>query len=334
MFQKPRHGHERDGEHDALRRRKSRREQSDRDRGELEPLDVRAEVARDHERDAGSRRGRRRRDRAAAARRGTRAVTRMPSTAKATPGMKSASENGNWPSPGKSAAQDELEHAGGAERPKTVARARPALQRAPGEHDAPGAGTRAGSRAASGRRSPAKTRLRPRCNAFNAKSASAAPSANGKRRRQRDPGPEDGEGPARETRSRPPLLPHDERERERGRADRRDREHLDPDQRCERVVEEAVGDERVAAAVPEVVPEREAVLEQEGALVGVRGRDRPRVGRARRCRPVNVAATAAEIAASRTRSRRSTTAHTGQSKAPGDHHAAVTRRRRRRDAPL
>ena len=48
-----------------------------------------------------------------------------------------------------------------------------------------------------------------------------------------------------------------------------DREHLDPEHRRQRVVDEAVGDERVAAGVPEVVPDREAVLEQERALVGV-----------------------------------------------------------------
>ena len=45
---------------------------------------------------------------------------------------------------------------------------------------------------------------------------------------------------------------------------------LIPITRGERVVEEAVGDERVAAAVPEVVPEGEAVLEEERPLVGVR----------------------------------------------------------------
>src|SRR5581483_367469 len=38
----------------------------------------------------------------------------------------------------------------------------------------------------------------------------------------------------------------------------------------ERVVEEAVGDEAVAARVPEVVPEREAVLEEHASLVEVR----------------------------------------------------------------
>ena len=45
---------------------------------------------------------------------------------------------------------------------------------------------------------------------------------------------------------------------------------LDAEERGQRVVEQAVRDERVAARVPEVVPEREAVLEQERALVRVR----------------------------------------------------------------
>ena len=39
----------------------------------------------------------------------------------------------------------------------------------------------------------------------------------------------------------------------------------------ERVVEDAVVDEAVAARVPEVVPEHEAVLEEQRPLVGVRG---------------------------------------------------------------
>ena len=48
-----------------------------------------------------------------------------------------------------------------------------------------------------------------------------------------------------------------------------DGEQLDSDQRRERVVDDAVGDEAVPPRVPEVVPEREAVLEEGGALVGV-----------------------------------------------------------------
>ena len=46
---------------------------------------------------------------------------------------------------------------------------------------------------------------------------------------------------------------------------------LIPKQRRERVVEQAVGDEAVAPRVPEVVPEREAVLEEDRPLVHVGG---------------------------------------------------------------
>ena len=59
------------------------------------------------------------------------------------------------------------------------------------------------------------------------------------------------------------------------------REHTDPEQRSERVVEQAVRDEAVAARVPEVVPELEAVVQEQCALVRVRrevaaGRAEPR----------------------------------------------------------
>ena len=141
----------------------------------------------------------------------------------------------------------------------------------------PPASTSASSRNASGlassvrNTSPAKTRRRPRCSALTASSARAAPSANGNAAESAMPGPEHGERATREAGRAPPLLPDDERERERRGADRRDRQHLDPEQARERVVEEAVGDERVAARVPEVVPDGEAVLEQERALVGVCG---------------------------------------------------------------
>src|SRR5262249_39949505 len=89
--------------------------------------------------------------------------------------------------------------------------------------------------------------------------------------RKHDTGPEDRERPARVAGGRPPLAPDDDREREDGDADRQDGEQLDPDERGERVVDEAVSDERVPARVPEVVPDCEAVLEQERALVGMRG---------------------------------------------------------------
>ena len=62
----------------------------------------------------------------------------------------------------------------------------------------------------------------------------------------------------------------DHRERERSRGDAGDGQQADAEQRGERVVERAVGDEAVAARVPEVVPEREAAIVEQGALVHVR----------------------------------------------------------------
>src|SRR5581483_3123243 len=92
---------------------------------------------------------------------------------------------------------------------------------------------------------------------------------------------DDGEGPRRPARRRAPFPPQDDGEGQGGERDGRDREQLDPEERGERVVDERVGDEAVAARVPEVVPEREAVLEEHGALVRVRrevraGRAEPR----------------------------------------------------------
>ena len=75
-------------------------------------------------------------------------------------------------------------------------------------------------------------------------------------------------------------MTEDDGEGERGDRHRCDGERLDPDQRRERVVDDAVGDEAVPPRVPEVVPERETVLEERRALVGV-GRE---VG-ARRAEP-------------------------------------------------
>jgi hypothetical protein len=60
------------------------------------------------------------------------------------------------------------------------------------------------------------------------------------------------------------------RERRDRNGNRQHRQERDPDRRGERVVEQAVGDEAVAACVPEVVPEQEAVLQIERALVDVR----------------------------------------------------------------
>ena len=68
-------------------------------------------------------------------------------------------------------------------------------------------------------------------------------------------------------------------------ADRREGQRLDPEHHRQRVVDEAVGDERVAPGVPEVVPEHEAVV-QRGASAGRRAqRGRRRVGRPRGAPP-------------------------------------------------
>src|SRR4029077_10643985 len=68
-----------------------------------------------------------------------------------------------------------------------------------------------------------------------------------------------------------PGTADDEAERGRRRRDADHREEADPDERRERVVEEAVADERVPPGVPVVRPQREAVLEVEVELEDVRG---------------------------------------------------------------
>ncbi len=88
--------------------------------------------------------------------------------------------------------------------------------------------------------------------------------------REHDARPDDGERAVRPARSGAPLAGGDDPERERGRGDARDGEQLDPEQGRERVVEEAVGDEAVAPGVPEVVPDPEPVILEQGALVQVR----------------------------------------------------------------
>ena len=93
---------------------------------------------------------------------------------------------------------------------------------------------------------------------------------------EHDACPHDGEGAVRPARRRPPLTRRDDPERERRRRDARNREQLDPEQRRERVVEKAVGDEAVAAGVPEVVPDPEPVILEQAALVEVRGEVAPR----------------------------------------------------------
>ena len=78
-----------------------------------------------------------------------------------------------------------------------------------------------------------------------------------------DPRPDDREGAARPACARAPLAPDDHGEGERRRRDRRDGEQPDAESGRERVVEQAVGDEAVAARVPEVVPEGEAVVQEQ-----------------------------------------------------------------------
>ena len=114
------------------------------------------------------------------------------------------------------------------------------------------------------------------------------PEREWERGRQHDPRPHDGERPARPARLGTPFAPEHDGERERRQRDRRDCEQADAEERRERVVDEAVGDEAVAARVPEVVPEREAVLEEERALVRVcgevrAGRPEPRECGGHRC---------------------------------------------------
>src|SRR5581483_402154 len=89
--------------------------------------------------------------------------------------------------------------------------------------------------------------------------------------REDEAGPDDGERAARPARRRAELAPADDGEGERCGRDGCDGQEPDPEQRREGVVEQAVGDERVPARVPEVVPEDEAVMDEERPLVEVRG---------------------------------------------------------------
>ena len=146
----------------------------------------------------------------------------------------------------------------------------------------------------------AKRHGRRAWSAQSASSASAAPSANGNAAERTIPAQTTANVRLDQRALRAPFLPHQHGEGQRRGRDGRDRQQADPERGRERVVEEAVGDEAVAARVPEVVPEREAVIEEHGALVDVRGE----IG-ARRPGPgeqaANIAATPAEIDASRAR---------------------------------
>ena len=254
-------------------------EERDRDRSELQPLDVRAEIARNTKatRIAARKTANRPRSRRA---RGTRAVTRIPSTANATPGTKSATRERELALAREDPAQQQLDRArrGDDDDGRTP---RPALERT-ARQDQRQQQERERAREQRQEDEPGED-ARPAL-LQRAHREQRERRAEGERERggESDAGPEDGEGAARETRRLPPLLPDDERERQRRGADRRDRQHLDPDHGGKRVVEEAVRDERVAAAVPEVVPEGEAVLEQEGPLVGVRREVDAREARAKR----------------------------------------------------
>jgi hypothetical protein len=68
-----------------------------------------------------------------------------------------------------------------------------------------------------------------------------------------------------------PLAANESCERGGREAHRGNGENRCPEDRCQWVVEEAVADERVAPRVPEVVPEGEAVCDEEPPLVDVRG---------------------------------------------------------------
>ncbi len=90
-----------------------------------------------------------------------------------------------------------------------------------------------------------------------------------------DPRPDHGERPARPACGGTPLARDDHGEGQRGRGDAEHRQQLDPQEGRGGVVEEAVRDEAVAALVPEVVPDLEAVVAEEPALVDVCGQVAP-----------------------------------------------------------
>ena len=82
--------------------------------------------------------------------------------------------------------------------------------------------------------------------------------------------PEEREAAARPASSGTPLPFQQAGERAGGQRDGEHREQSDSQERGERVVEDAVVDERVTPRVPEVVPEREAVQQEEVPLILVR----------------------------------------------------------------
>ena len=116
----------------------------------------------------------------------------------------------------------------------------------------------------------AKSHRRRACSATSASSANATPSANGNAPVRTKPAQTSANAPSPSARAPPPGA-HELRERDRRDRGAEHREEPDPEQRRERVVEDAVADEAVPARVPVVVPEDEAVPEEERALVRVRG---------------------------------------------------------------
>ncbi len=111
----------------------------------------------------------------------------------------------------------------------------------------------------------------PRLQRPQREEAEREPKRERERGRDDQPGPDDRERPARPAGERPPFPTDDDGERERRGRNRGDGERLDPEQRGQRVVDDAVRDEAVTPAVPEVVPELVAVVQEDGALVDVGG---------------------------------------------------------------
>ena len=101
-------------------------------------------------------------------------------------------------------------------------------------------------------------------------SPSAMPSAKGKAAEMTSPAHTTANVLLDQRASGPHCAADDDSECEGRSGNRRDRERLDPEEAGQRVVEDAVRDEAVAPSVPEVVPELEAVVEEDGPLVDMR----------------------------------------------------------------
>ena len=203
MFQKPATSDERHDEQDAPRRDR-RREQGERDRRELEPLDIRAEVARHHERD--EQRGEEHREEPEEAARACHARGhRHAEHAEEDARHEIGEAEREVPLPGEQPPQDELERDSGAAITATVARARG------GRSSAPPASTSTSSRNASGLASSvrksriAKLPRRPCWSALIESSANAMPSANGNAAERTMPGQRTAKARLEKRAARPPL---------------------------------------------------------------------------------------------------------------------------------